>query len=43
LTRREARALNKYLSDEQLDHFDKQAIQRAKMKVLNGELHEIQK
>lgn len=40
LTRREARALNKYLLDEELDSFDKQAIDRAKVKVIKGEISE---
>tara|TARA_X000001382_G_C3116357_1_gene161692 strand:- start:504 stop:671 length:168 start_codon:yes stop_codon:yes gene_type:complete len=43
LTRRESFALTKFLLNEKLDMFDKQAINRAITKVLNGELHEIPK
>jgi len=40
LTRRESFALTKFLLNEKLDMFDKQAINRAITKVLNGELDE---
>ena len=43
LTRRESLALQKYLLNEKLDIFDKQALPRVVDKILNGELHEIPK
>tara|TARA_R100000664_G_C2663396_1_gene78570 strand:+ start:352 stop:516 length:165 start_codon:yes stop_codon:yes gene_type:complete len=43
LTRRESMALQKFLLNEKLDHFDKQALPRVVDKILNGELREIPK
>ena len=37
LTRAESKAFEKYITDEKLNHFDKQAVVRAIDKILNRE------